>query len=145
MKHNQQDMSEIKDIKELQKTLTNLALQIGTYYKIDLDYSIDSVKKVEEILAKVSEEYQKTKNEEGLKGIALEFAAYIITVIEKNIESGKWERDSKEMGKETFPYKLSDGRDIFPYSWCLKRIYNGEGDNVWVKFQTLILNKRNHK
>ncbi len=135
------NIEEIEDVKELQKTLTDLALKLAKYYKIDLDFSVSSIEKVEEILSKISEDYQKTKNEEGIKGMALEMAAYTITVIEKNITVGKWERDSKEFGKDAFPYDLGDGNIIFPYAWSLKRIYDGEGDNVWSKFQTLVINK----
>lgn len=133
---------EIKDLKELQKKLTDLALELGRYYKIDLNFTDESVKKVEEILSKISEDYHKTKNEEGINGMALELAAYIVTVIEKNIIGGKWERDSKDFGKNTFPYDLGNENIIFPYAWCLKRIHDGESENVWLKFNALVLDKK---
>lgn len=129
----------MKNINELKKELIDLSLKVGNHYSIDLDFSIESVKNVEKILSKMSDEYQKTKNKEGLNGLALEFAAYIIAVIEKNISVGKWERDSTEFGKDIFPYNLGEGNIIFPYQWCLKRIYEGEAENVWVKFETLVL------
>lgn len=135
-------MAEVKDIKELQKKLTDLALELGRYYKIDLNFTDESVKKVEEILSKISEDYHKTKNEEGIDGMALELAAYIVTVIEKNITSGKWERDSKDFGKNTFPYDLGNENIIFPYAWCLKRIHDGESENVWLKFNALVLKRK---
>ena len=134
----------MKDINELKKELIDLSLKVGAHYDINLDFSIESVKDVEKILSKVSAEYSKTKNEEGLNGLALELAAYIIAVIEKNITTGTWERDSKELGKETFPYDLGGGDIIFPYAWCLKRIYDGEGENVWSKFDALVLKNKNN-
>lgn len=136
------NISDIKDIKELQKKLTELALEIGRYYRIELDFSTQSVKSVEKILSKISKEYHKTQNEEGIKGMALEFAAYIITVIEKNITIGKWERNSTDFGKDTFPYDLGDGNIIYPYAWCLKRIYDGEGENVYSKLCALVLKQK---
>ncbi len=130
----------MENIKELQITLTDLAVKVALFYKVKLDFSLNSVKKVEDVLSKISEEYKKNQNEEGIEGIALEFAAYIITVIERNLLLGKWQRDS-ELGKDTFPYDLGNNNYIFPYAWCQKRIFDGDEDNVWQKFKTLVLDK----
>jgi len=135
------DSKSVPDVKELQVKLTDLAIQLGKHYKVVLDYSVQSIDNVETVLAKISDEYRKTKNEEGIKGMALEMAAYIITVIEKNILKGAWSRDSEEMGKDSFPYELGDGKVIFPYAWCLKRIYDGEGEDIVSKFKTLVSSK----
>lgn len=99
----------------LQEELTKLAIKLGINLNIELDYSLDSIKNVELILGKISDEYKKTKNTEGINGLALELAAYIIAVIEKNISIGTWERDSVEFGKDVFPYDLGGGNIIFPY------------------------------
>lgn len=131
----------MENINELKKELIDLSLKVGSHYGINLDFSIESIKDVEKILSKMSTEYQKNKDEGGLNGLALELTAYIIAVIEKNISIGKWERDSKEFGKDVFPYDLGDGNIIFPYQWCLKRIHEGEGENVWVKLKTLVVDK----
>ncbi len=128
------------ELLKLQEELTGLALQIATSQNIKLDFSVDSVKEVEKVLSIIHNDYKKTKNEEGVRGIALEFAAYIISVIEKNLGVGYWERDS-DMGKDTFPYTLENGKIIFPFSWCLKRIVDGSSDDVWAKFQTIISSK----
>jgi hypothetical protein len=129
------------ELKHTQIELTNLALKLAGIAKVDLDFSIDSIKQVEIILSQINQQYIKTKNEEGISGMALELAAYIITVIEKNIGQGVWNRDSDEMGPETFPYCLQNGKIIFPYQWCLKRIFDGEADNVWSKFKTFVLDQ----
>jgi hypothetical protein len=129
------------ELSKLQKELTDLALQIAASQNIKLDFSLDSVKNVEKILGIIHNDYKKTKNEEGVRGIALEFAAYMISVIEKNLSVGFWERDSVDMGKDAFPYHLEGGRIIFPFSWCLKRIVDGPGDDVSAKFQAILLDK----
>lgn len=126
-------------MKKFQETMVGLAFEIAGNMKITLDYSDESIKKVEEILARTNEYYIRTKNDEGLVGISLEFAAYIIAVIEKNHGPGKWKKDDKEFGPDTFPYHWN-GRIIFPYIWCMKRIFDGEMENVWCKYQTLVLN-----
>ena len=133
----------MKKINEFKKDLIDLALKVGEYYKIKLDFSIDSVKRVEEILSYVNNDYKKNDKYEGINGLSLEFAAYIVEVIEKNIVVGEWKRDSREFGKETFPYDLGNGDIIFPYTWCLKRIYEGETEIIWFKFKSLVLDK-NH-
>ena len=135
----------MEDINKLKKELIDLSLKVGIHYGINLDFSIQSIKEVENILSKISLEYKKDKNDEGINGLALELSAYIIAVIEKNILIGKWERDSIELGKDTFPYDLGEENIIFPYAWCLKRIYDGDGDNVWTKFNTLVLTGKNRK
>jgi len=125
---------------KLKSELLDYAMQIAEVFHIKLDYSHRSIKMVEKILAKTHKDYKKTKNPEGLHGVALEFAAYIIEVIETNSEKGRWERDHPDFGKDSFPYYWK-GVTIFPYSWCLKRIYDGKGDNVWTKYKSLVLNK----
>jgi hypothetical protein len=130
-----------KQLKKLQTNLTELALEVTANFGIKLDFSIESVKQVEDILSQIHHEFNESKNDEGMSGIALEFAAYIISVIERNIATGKWQRDSKEMGKDTFPYQITNDHIIFPYAWCLKRIIDGESENVWIKFNSLVLEK----
>lgn len=105
---------------------------------VELDYSDASIQKVEKMLADVHKHYQKTKNEEGLHGIALIFGAYIGEVIRRRGQGGSWARDHKEFGEDSFPFTWK-GSDLFPYGWCLKRIFDGKADDVWFKYQALIL------
>ena len=126
------------DLNELKEEMSGLAVQIANGFGIELDYSVESIRQVEKILGDIHKEYKKTKDEEGLNGIALEFAAYIVKVIEKNIGPVRWERDHPEVGADSFPLYLGDGA-IFPFGWCSKRIYDGSGDNVWSKFNYLVL------
>lgn len=131
----------MKEINELKKELIELSLKVGEHYGFKFDFSIDSVKQVENILRQISSEYKRNQQTEGLDGLALELAAYIIAVIEKNITVGTWQRDSAEFGKDVFPYDLGEGNIIYPYQWCQKRIYDGESENVWTKFEALVLDK----
>lgn len=127
------------DLSSLKKTLNKLALQVAREnFGVKLDYSIDSVKQVETILGKLHDDYNQTRSQDGLRGIALEFGAYIISVIERNFEPGVWHRDHSEMGSDTFPYEWR-GASLFPYGWCLKRLTEGPEDDVWAKFQALVV------
>jgi hypothetical protein len=82
-------------------------------------------------------DYQRTRREDGIRGISLEFAAYIVTVIERHFDAGDWQRDGS-LGKDSFPFHWR-GSQIYPVSWCYKRLVDGPGDDVWVKFDTLVI------
>jgi hypothetical protein len=129
---------------ELKDKMSALAERIALEgFKIKLDYSVESIKQVESILAKLHKDYKRTRSEDGLQGIALEFGAYIVKVIEKHFGSVTWERDHPSIGQDTFPLQWR-GTTLFPFGWCMKRILDGPGDDVWFKFHALIL-KHNDK
>src|SRR5579862_5584491 len=115
-----------------------MALDVARAFEVELDFTTGSVAVVETILSQLHDEYRRTRNADGFEGLGLEMAAYIVTVIERNICVGKWQRNSREFGKDSFPYYLPSGRIIFPYAWCLKRLLDGEGDDVCIKFKTLV-------
>jgi hypothetical protein len=128
----------------LRKQLVALALQIGENEGYPLDFSPQSVQEVEAILASLHEYYVQTKNEDGLFGIALEFGAYLIEVIERNYPpKGRWRRDHPDLGKNTFPFEWR-GATIFPVAWCQKRIWDGPGDDVVSKFEMLVVQRQAH-
>ncbi len=83
---------------------------------------------------------RKTRSDAGLNGAALEFAAYIVSVIQCHFPPAQWERDCPSFGVDTFPLHWR-GASIYPYAWCQKRIFDGPGDNVWSKFDALVLGK----
>lgn len=108
--------------------------------RIRLDYSVESVAVVEQMLGRLHDDYVKTRNDEGLNGLALMFAAYIVQVTEQNFSAGVWERDNKAFGKASFPYHW-EGTTLFPFAWCGKRIFDGSEDNVQAKFKTLVVDR----
>jgi hypothetical protein len=125
--------------REIQSQLCELAEQIARdNFGIALDYSIASIQQVESILAAFHNEYVRTRSEDGLQGIALEFAAYIVTVIENHFGAGDWQRDHATIGTDTFPFQWR-GSTIFPYGWCFNRIIDGPEDDIWIKFNTLVV------
>lgn len=126
---------------KLQAELTKIALELAQdVFEVKLDFSHGSIKMVEAMLAAYHQEYKKTGDDNGLNGIAIEFGAYIVSTIEKNTERGRWERNHPQFGEASFPFYWRNSI-LFPYEWCRKRIFEGDADNVWIKYQTLILNK----
>ncbi len=134
-------MSKRPDAMELKESMSALAERIASEaFAKRLDYSIESVQAVETILAALHDEYVKTHSEDGLHGIALEFGAYLVKLIEHNFGPVDWTRDHADFGQDSFPLDWR-GRTLFPVAWCLKRIIDGSGDNVWSKFKILVLDE----
>jgi len=123
---------------ELQPKLTDLALEVAAGQQTKLDFSHSSIRNVESILATLHVQQHKSRSTDGVFGLALEFGAYIITVIERNTERGLWEKDHPSFGKNAFPFTWRNST-LFPVEWCLKRIVDGPEDNVWVKYERLVL------
>jgi hypothetical protein len=107
------------------------------HHGITLDYSPASVEQVEAILGRLHDEYKKRNTTEGQRGLALAFGVYIGEVIRKQAGEGHWEKDHPVAGEGSMPLHWK-GHDSFPVAWCLKRLANGEEDNVWHKYQMIV-------
>jgi hypothetical protein len=104
-------------------------------YGINLDYSPDSVKEVEKLLA-TKYGLQKTHplTEQETADAAHLWGAYIGEVI-KRIHPAHWVRDSEVAGKDALPIVYEDkSGESYPCAWVYHRLNNGEEDNVWIKF-----------
>ena len=133
-------MTKELEIHELKNKLSTLAERVANEaFGKQLDYSVESVKEVESILAVLHEEYKSTGSEDGLQGIAMEFGAYIVKVIEEHFGPAEWQRNDESFGDDTFPLQWR-GSTLFPVGWCLKRLLDGAADDVWFKFEALVLN-----
>ncbi|MEL0457612.1 hypothetical protein WJN01_15355 [Flavobacteriaceae bacterium SZ-1-7] len=139
IKMNGQNTSQ--ELIEIKNELINHAIEVGKEYDINLDFSDDSIKNVEKILSDLHSEYKKTKNDEGLNGLAYMFGFYIMDVIEKNHGKGRIERNHPDFGDNVFPFYWNGGT-LFPVAWCQKRIFDGDGDNVEIKYRILILDEK---
>ncbi|SPE50594.1 hypothetical protein SBV1_1170022 [Verrucomicrobia bacterium] len=99
---------------------------------IDLDYSFDSIKIIEEELARLCGQVDKTSPQEGTYGLATAYGAYIGEVFRRR-DGGSWARDHHAAGPGTNPLNLANGSTIFPISWCYRRLTVGEEENVYHK------------
>ena len=126
---------------QLKEQMSALAEKIASDgFGVKLDYSVDSLKHVEHILGEIHEEYKQTASEEGLHGVALDFGAYIVKIIERHFGPAEWLRDDPSMGKDTFPLRWR-GTTLFPVAWCGKRIFDGPADDIVFKFDALVQQK----
>ena len=128
---------EFKSTDEYIQFMANAAVEDAAKQDhIQLDYSVDSIRKVEDVLGRMHEEYRKDPNSLSVTALANMYGAYIGEVIRRTEPDASWQRDHSVFGKKTYPLHWSSG-DSFPMAWCYKRITEGDGDNVWVKYSVL--------
>ena len=99
---------------------------------IDLDYSFESIKTIEEELARLSKDVDKVNPQKGTFGTASGYGAYIGEVIRRR-DGGKWAVDHPTAGQQTFPLSIGSNTVIFPVGWCWKRLTGVEDENVYQK------------
>jgi hypothetical protein len=117
----------------LRAKMCSLAEQVAAAFDVKLDCSERSIRDVDRILGQLHEEYRRTRSEEGLRGIALEFGAYLVSVLEQHRGPVLWKRDHPDLGADTFPVEWRS-TTLFPVAWCLKRILDGPGDDLVFKW-----------
>uniref|UniRef100_UPI004049DD2B hypothetical protein n=1 Tax=Flavobacterium sp. TaxID=239 RepID=UPI004049DD2B len=121
----------------IQKEGAEIAVEFARAYNFKLDYSDDSLKKVDKLLTIFGKEYLETKNKKNFESFALTFGLYIIEVMERNHGKGYLERKLLGLEKDDFPYYWN-GNLIFPCIWCLDRIFKNDADNVWEMYKKVI-------
>lgn len=104
--------------------------------QVTLDYSIASLKEVDEILGRAHEDYVKDPSSLSVRGISAEYGAYVGEVIRRSEPGTYWTRDSKGAGEKSYPLHWKGG-ECFPMAWCAKRIINGDEDSIWGKYTLL--------
>lgn len=116
--------------------LADEAVKFAAGHGVTLDYTPESVERVEPILADLHESRISGQlSDRDLNLHAHRFGAYIGEVLRRTY-GGHWTEDHEVAGPKTFPIHWKDGQS-FPVGWCGKRILNGDEDNVWHKFQVV--------
>jgi len=106
-------------------------------HSVDLDFSPDSIERLEEMLGRIHDEHLKSPlTEKELSLQSIRWGAYVGEVV-KRVQPGKWRRDSEKMGRGTMPVVFDSANEAFPCSWVYKRIADGPEDNVFLKFRVL--------
>jgi hypothetical protein len=114
----------------------NAVTDAETYEHTKLDYSVDSLKQVDQILGHVHDAYVKNPSSVRLRGISTEYGAYIGEVIRRSRPNVYWTRDSEVMGKKSYALHWKTG-ESYPFTWCAERITDGDGDSIWVKYSVI--------
>jgi hypothetical protein len=112
---------------------------------ITLDYSFESVARVEELLAQMyrlrtkgffARLFSRGPSDDTLLTIAKMYGGYVGEVL-RRARGGEWFLDEAvSPGQATIALRSGDQR-IWPPSRVGKRLYNGPEDNVWQYFQVV--------
>lgn len=104
---------------------------------IKLDYSVESIKNVEQLLGGLHSQYTKDPATLSVESLGSAYGAYIGEVIRRTEPGAHWQRDD-EMGEKSYPiiWGPTAGHS-YPMAWCYHRILNGDEDNVWVKYRAI--------
>jgi hypothetical protein len=105
------------------------------YDHIKLDYSVGSLKLVDEILDQAHIAYAKNPASISISGMAAMYGAYVGEVIRRDEPGVYWTRDSEAAGEKSYPLHWKG--ESFPLAWCAKRIANGDEDSIWAKYVAL--------
>lgn len=107
-----------------------------TYDHVKLDYSIDSLKQVDQILGRAHDTYLKNPSSVSVRGMSAEYGVYVGEVIRRSEPNVYWTRDSQASGEKSYPLHWN-GDEAYPLAWCAKRITNGDEDSIWSKYSRL--------
>jgi hypothetical protein len=111
-------------------------------YETELDYSEESLQRVEEILGRLYLDiprgwrriFHKRPSAKQLEAMCQLFGAYIGEVARRRWD-GQWHTDTT-FGRPVAGLSVLGG-DIYPVNKVYKRLMDGEGDSVWAYYQML--------
>lgn len=126
------------ELQSMIATMAEGAVGEAKQQNVSLDYSADSVQHIEAILAKFHERYRSGEMAHAdVNRQAMRYGSYVGEVI-RRMKGGIWARDHEQAGPHTYPLSYGEHQS-FPIMWCGKRMVNGPEDNVWHKFQIIVL------
>ena len=132
--HSRAAKPEFKTTDEMMQFLAASAVEMANKNcGIKLDYSPESIEKVDVVLGKIHDEYQRTNSSQGIHGLAMAYGAYIGEVIRRSEPGAKWEQSDSVGGQNSYPMQWRGGAS-YVCAWCYRRITNGDEDNVWHKY-----------
>jgi hypothetical protein len=101
--------------------------------RVDLDYSLESIRLIEEQLNRLSQEVDRTNPAHGTFGQAAGYGAYVGEVFRRQM-GGSWSIEHADRSRHpSYPLMLHGNTVIFPVAWCWNRITNGAAANVYEK------------
>ncbi len=119
---------------EMRKHADAAAEMVLAEYGHRLDFSEPTVGAVEAILNGFWKEGH--FSEDLAANITLLFGAYIGELIREAFHDAQWVRSESAPGGIESPCIQLDDIELFPISWCYKRLYNGPDDSVVNKYLT---------
>ncbi|MBK8556826.1 MAG: hypothetical protein IPL65_14100 [Lewinellaceae bacterium] len=120
--------------KDIKKSANWLVKAFGDLDK-ELDFSVKSVEHIETVLTEQFEDGQPKPDglfASGLGGKLFAISSYIGEVVIRNTKATKWVTDDKDpQGEINIKLVSANGTEMFPAHRVMKRLQNGEEDNVY--------------
>ena len=128
---------------KMEKLAEQQVMDAWTNYHVPLDFSIKSIQAEDKLLGMMaqSEKFRALSAKEQ-KTSAFIAGAYLGEVFRRNL-NGVWGVNSGSGGLYSFPVIMDNSYEVFPCMWCLKRLVNGSGDNIWRKYVIYIVRHTN--
>ena len=126
-----------QDILQIQKEGAELAIERANLYNFKLNYSENSIKSLDKVLAIIGKEHSPKIDRSNVGGIAIIFGLYIIEVIERNHEKGYLQRKLLGLENDSFPYYWK-GNLIFPCLWVQNKILNNNTKDIYSFYKELV-------
>lgn len=76
------------------------AVDVAKNMGIILDYSESSIRRADDALEKLHQEYLRTKSEQGVWGLSVMFGAYVGEVIRRGNATAHWKKDHPSIGEK---------------------------------------------
>jgi len=120
--------------KDIKKSANWLVKAFGALDK-ELDFSVKSVEHIETVLTEQFEDGQPKPDglfADGLGGKLFAISSYIGEVVIRNTKATKWVTDDNDpQGEVNIKLVSANGTEMFPAHRVMKRLQNGEEDNVY--------------
>ena len=117
---------------EMRRHAEAAAEMVFAEYGHKLDFSEPTIGAVEAILNGFWKEG--VTSDTPVANITLLFGSYIGELIRTSFPRAKWVRDPPAPGGVESPFVQLGDIQLFPITWCYKRLYNGPDDSVATKY-----------
>lgn len=106
-------------------------------FDVTLDYSSDSIERVDEILALLHDRHKLTEMSElDIKAHATKFGGYLGEVIKREFNAD-WTFAGGPVDPIRMPLVLPNGSEMFPVRWCYDQIVDGNSGNIRQKINKI--------
>jgi hypothetical protein len=132
-------MADFKSIAEMMQSCADSAVKIAhDRFGFDLDYSEESLKSLETILASVSTTVNLLENDQVEEQVKL-WGGYLGEVV-RRYWNGGWDLIQYPGGNAAVPTLLVSGSQLYPLMKIYRRLTMGDQENIWEFYRRI----RNH-
>lgn len=122
-------MASTRVIKTMEKHSKTAIDNASSQHNVELDLSIESVSKVEDILKNL-----RTGNDLDINETAMLYGAYLGEVAINIDNAGIWVKDHPEMGNKSYAVKFPDKHFAFPLDWVKKYLSKADNESILYQF-----------